>query len=72
MALCLRLVTVKYRVPGGEKPQDCNFYWTLYHDRTHNTFTDSFEEAPASKAKHAASKGPRVSSAPGHRSTLHR
>ena len=51
-----------YRVPGGEKPQDCDFYWSMYHDRIHNTFVDSFEEAPLSLAQHAASKGPRVSS----------
>ncbi len=52
-----------YRVPGGEKPQECDFYWSMYHDRLHNTFVDSFEEAPPSQALQAASKGPRVSCA---------
>ena len=55
-----RLVDVVYRVPGGEKPQECDFYWSMFHDQRHNTFTDSFEEAPPSLALHAASKGPRV------------
>ncbi len=51
-----------YRVPGGEKPLDCDFYWSMYHDRIHNTFVDSFEKAPPSLDLHAASEGPRVSS----------
>ena len=53
-------------MPGGEKPQDCDYYWSMYHDRMHNTFVDSFVEAPPSKAEHAASKGPRVSPALGY------
>lgn len=60
LALHCRIVTVEYRVPGGEKPQDSDYYWSMWHDRQHNTFIDSFTDEPLSKALHTKSDGPRV------------
>lgn len=60
LALHCRIVTVEHRVPGGEKPQDCDYYWSMWHDRQHNTFIDSFTDEPLSKALHAKNDGPRV------------
>ena len=53
------MVKVQHRVPGGPIPQDCDYYWSMQHDRRHNSFWDFYgkERAPA---PHDPANGARV------------
>ena len=56
-----------YRKPGTPIPEDCDFWWSMWHDKRYHSFVDSFVDKPLTSATYAEAgktEGPRVRTRP--------